>query len=134
LPPTVIDREAERGGLGRTFFERLREGPAAGDALRMLIVQHRMHATIMAFPSRMHYDGLLEASPAVAAHRLEDLGARDDPLREGPLVLLDTAGTGWSEAREGDDPSTSNPGQAERVVREVRRLLSRGVAPADVAV
>lgn len=134
LPPTVIDREAERGGLGRTFFERLREGPAAGDALRMLIVQHRMHATIMGFPSRMHYEGRLEASPAVAAHRLEDLGAREDPLREGPLVFLDTAGTGWAEAREGDDPSTSNPGQAERVVLEVRRLLSRGVAPADVAV
>lgn len=93
-----------------------------------------MHATIMGFPSRMHYEGRLEASPAVAAHLLEDLGAREDPLREGPLVFLDTAGTGWGETREGDDPSTSNPAQADRVVLEVRRLLSRGVAPADAAV
>ncbi|MCO5167242.1 MAG: AAA domain-containing protein [Planctomycetes bacterium] len=137
LAPTVIDREAERQGLGRTFFERLREGHggegAAGDALRLLVVQHRMHAAIMGFPSRMHYDDRLVASPEVIAHRLEDLGALPDPLREGPLVFLDAAGTGWEERRAGDDPSTSNPGLAARVALEVRRLLSRGVAPADAA-
>lgn len=133
LPPTVIDREAERGGLGKTFFERLREGPAAGDALRLLTVQHRMHESIMAFPSQTHYEGRLVAAPSVAAHRLEDLGAREDPLRPGPLVFIDTAGTGWEEKREGEDPSTSNPQQADRVALEVRRLLSRGVSPEDVA-
>lgn len=132
LPPTVIDREAERGGLGTTFFERLR-ARAEGDALRLLVVQHRMHEAIMAFPSGAHYEGKLVAAPQVAAHRLEDQGARGDPLREGPLVFIDTAGTGWEERREGEDPSTSNPAQAERVALEVRRLLSRGVAPGDVA-
>lgn len=132
LPPTVIDREAERGGLGKTFFERLREGPAAGDALRLLTVQHRMHESIMAFPSQTHYEGRLVAAPSVAKHRLEDLGAQEDPLRPGPLVFVDTAGTGWEEKREGEDPSTSNPQQADRVALEVRRLLSRGVSPEDV--
>lgn len=132
LAPTVIDREAERGGLGRTFFERLREGHA-GDALRLLVVQHRMHAAIMAFPSRMHYDERLVASPEVVGHLLEDLGAAPDPLREGALVFIDAAGTGWEERRQADDPSTSNPGLAARVALEVRRLLSRGVAAADVA-
>jgi ATP-dependent RNA/DNA helicase IGHMBP2 len=112
LPPTVIDREAEREGLGTTFFERLRAAGAAGDSLRLLTVQHRMHEAIMGFPSRMHYEGKLVAAPQVAAHRLEGLGAREDPLRDAPLVFLDTAGTGWEEKREGEDPSTSNPGEA----------------------
>jgi ATP-dependent RNA/DNA helicase IGHMBP2 len=34
----------------------------------------------------------------------------------------------------GEDPSTMNPGNAKRVAAEVRRLLSRGLAPTDVAV
>src|SRR5262249_2549497 len=35
---------------------------------------------------------------------------------------------------EEGDPSTRNPGQAERTAAEVRRLLGRGVGPEDVAV
>jgi ATP-dependent RNA/DNA helicase IGHMBP2 len=132
LPPTVIDRDAEKDGLGTTFFERLRE--RAGDALRLLVVQHRMHQDLMAFPSAEHYEGKLEAAPSVASHVLEGLGAKPDELRPVPLVLIDTAGTGWEEEKSGDDPSTHNPGQADRTAKEVRRLLSRGVAPADVAV
>jgi ATP-dependent RNA/DNA helicase IGHMBP2 len=133
LPPTVIDREAERLGLGTTFFERLRAGPHGPDLLRLLVVQHRMHETIMAFPSEASYEGKLVAHESVARHTLEGLGHREDPLRPGPLVLIDTAGKGWAERRDGEDPSSSNPEQAERSAREVRRLLSRGLPPADVA-
>lgn len=132
LPPTVIDEDAARGGLGTTFFERLIErAPAAG---RRLQVQHRMHEAIMRFPSEQMYEGSLVAAPAVASHRLEDLGARTDPLRPGPWHFIDTAGKGWEEERAADDASTRNRGQAERVAAEVRRLLRRGVAPAGVAV
>src|SRR4029079_14552290 len=46
----------------------------------------------------------------------------------------DCSGKGWSERREGDDPSTSNPGQAERTAREVQRVLSRGLAAVQIAV
>jgi ATP-dependent RNA/DNA helicase IGHMBP2 len=132
LPPTVIDLEAGRAGLSSTIFERLAE--RRPEAVRMLIVQHRMHARIMAFPSAQEYGGRLVAAPAVAGHTLEDLGVAPDPLRPGPLVFLDTAGKGWTEERHGDDPSTSNPGQAERVAIEVRRLLARGLPAGDLAV
>jgi superfamily I DNA and/or RNA helicase len=133
LPPTVVDREAERDGLGVTIFERLAE--RWGDrVVRMLEVQHRMHAALMAFPSRTTYDDRLVAAPSVAGHLLADLDVADDPLRPDPLVFVDTAGKGWEEQRAEDDPSTFNPEQAERTAAEVRRLLSRGVAPADVAV
>jgi ATP-dependent RNA/DNA helicase IGHMBP2 len=133
LPPTVIDPEAAREGLGRTLFERLAE--RRPEALVRLRVQHRMHAAIMAFPSASLYDGALLAAPEVAAHVLADLpGVAEDPLRPGPFVFIDTAGTGFTESKTEADPSTFNPQQAARTVREVRRLLARGLPPRDIAV
>jgi superfamily I DNA and/or RNA helicase len=94
-----------------------------------------MHADLMAFPSKSLYGGTLVAAPEVAARRLEDLpGVQPDFARPGPLVFVDTAGRGWSEERSTQDPSARNPGNAERVVAEVRRLIARGVNAADVAV
>ena len=138
LPPTVIDVEAARAGLASTFFDRL----AAARPPALLVQQHRMHAAIMRFPSEQTYGGRLVAAPAVAAHTLTDLGVADDPLRAGPLWLIDTAGTDWTDRRGGlipgddddADPSTWNPGFAERTAAEVRRLLSRGLGADRVAV
>jgi superfamily I DNA and/or RNA helicase len=80
------------------------------------------------------YEGKLEAAPDVAHRALDELGVRPDPLRPGPLVFIDSAGRGWEEERTGEDPSTKNPGHAERVSAELRRLLRRGVLPEQVAV
>jgi ATP-dependent RNA/DNA helicase IGHMBP2 len=144
LPPTVIDVGAARAGLGSTFFERLAARAADGGpgAATMLVRQHRMHEAIMRFPSETTYGGRLIAAPEVAGHVLEDLGVAPDPLRPTPVLLVDTAGKDWTDRRGGlepgdeddADPSTWNPGHAERVAAEVRRLLSRGVRPADIAV
>ncbi|HET7503557.1 MAG TPA: AAA domain-containing protein [Kofleriaceae bacterium] len=129
-------------------------GPSA-EAAVMLEQQHRMHAEIMRFPSRTMYDDRLRAAPAVAGHTLDDLGALPDPLRPRPLWLIDTAGKDWVEQRGSGsmspgpdfepgtslnmpvirlDPSTFNAGNAERVAAEVRRLLSRGLPPTEIAV
>ena len=132
LPPTVIDPDAEREGLGVTLFERLAE--RCPDAVRMLEVQHRMHEDLMRFPSEAMYEGRLRAAEPVRAHRLEDLGAQADPARERPLVFVDTAGRGWDEERAADDPSARNPEQAVRVAGEARRIVRRGIAPRDVAI
>ncbi len=132
LPPTVLDLDAARDGLGRTVFERLADRDE--DATRLLTVQHRMHEALMDWPSTSMYGGRLRAAPQVAAHELVGLdGVAPDDTRPGPLVFIDTAGKGWSEERSEDETSTSNPEQARRVVSEVRRLLGRGVAPGDVA-
>lgn len=133
LPPTVIDSQAEREGLGRTLFERVGERHA--EALTLLEIQHRMHAALMRFPSASMYEHRLVAAPAAAARDLGTLsGVLADPLRPGPLVFIDTAGKGWEEQRTQEDPSTRNPDQAARVVLEVMRFLARGVAPEDIAV
>ncbi len=130
LGPVVIAPEATR--LADTAFARL--AARYGNAV-MLVQQHRMHAQIMAFSSMQMYGGALIAAPDVANHRLSDLGVRDDDARAMPFMMIDTAGTCWYDERsDGAPTSLTNPGHAQRVVAEVRRLLSRGVAPADLAV
>lgn len=147
LGPVVLGGPQVEATLGSTLFERLVASDGGAASVR-LEQQHRMHAQIMTFPSRSMYDGALRASPAVAAHVLEELGVAPDPLRPGPLWLVDTAGKDWLEQRTDFepgsslnsapaftfDPSTFNSGNAERVAAEVRRLLSRGLPPTDLAV
>jgi superfamily I DNA and/or RNA helicase len=145
LGPVVVGGQHVEATLGSTIFERLIDSGASAIRLEQ---QHRMHAQIMTFPSRSMYDGALRAAPGVAAHTLDDLGVRADPLRPRPLWLVDTAGKDWVEQRtELDagsslnnmpafrfDPSTFNIGNAERVAAEARRLLSRGLPPTELAI
>lgn len=134
LPPTVLAASAAREGLSHTLFERLAERWGES-VVRLLQVQYRMHEALMRFPSQSMYAGRLRAAPEVAQRSLDAVaGVRSDPLRPGPWHLIDCAGKGFSELRVSDDPSTSNPGQAERTARETRRLLSRGLEPGEVAV
>lgn len=135
LPPTVVAKEAVDEGLSSTLFERLAAGEWADEYVTLLRVQHRMHEALMAFPNKQTYSGQLRAAPEVATARLEEYGGiRADDARPGPLVMLDTAGRGWDEEREDDDPSTRNSSNAARIAAEVRRLVSRGVKPADIGV
>jgi superfamily I DNA and/or RNA helicase len=143
LGPVVVGGPSVEATLGTTVFERLASG-----GTMMLEQQHRMHEQIMTFPSRSMYDGRLRAAPGVAAHELADLGVAADPLRARPLWMIDTAGKDWLEQRTDFDPggslnnmpsfqfdpSTFNTGNAERVAAEARRLLSRGLAPTDIAI
>jgi ATP-dependent RNA/DNA helicase IGHMBP2 len=154
LGPVIIGGVEAEATLGATIFERLANTPAdrgSDGALTrptMLVQQHRMHTQIMTFPSRSMYDGRLVAAPAVAAHGLDGLAVRPDPLRPKPLWLIDTAGKDWLEQRTDFDPgsslnnapafhfdpSTYNTRNAERVAAEARRLLSRGLPPTEIAI
>jgi ATP-dependent RNA/DNA helicase IGHMBP2 len=145
LGPVVIGGPTLDPVLGSTIFERLiaAEAPSV-----MLEQQHRMHEQIMAFPSTTTYEGKLRAAPAVAGHRLEDIGVMPDPARDKPLWLVDTAGKDWLEERTDFDPggslnnmpafsldpSTFNSGNAERVAAEARRILSRGLPASELAI
>jgi ATP-dependent RNA/DNA helicase IGHMBP2 len=150
LGPVVTGGALAEAALGSTSFERLAGAGAAEAAASavMLEQQHRMHVQIMTFPSRSMYGDRLRAAPAVAAHTLDDLAVTPDPLRAAPLWLIDTAGKDWLELRTDFepggsvtntpafqfDPSTFNPGNAERVAAEARRLLSRGLPPTEIAI
>ncbi|MBN1444456.1 MAG: IGHMBP2 family helicase [Planctomycetes bacterium] len=134
LPPTIISREAERGGLGVTLFDRLMERD--GERLsRLLATQYRMHRTIMEYPSRALYDGRLEAHASVARHLLRDLpGVEDAGAGAAPLWFVDTAGCGYDEELEAEGDSRENPGEAEVVARLVEDLVGLGVAPRHIGV
>lgn len=132
LPPTVLSQSAASQGLSRSLFERMLElhGPSIS---RMLREQHRMNERIMRFPSDQLYGGELRAHPAVAGHTLSDLPhvVGDGP---GPLEFLDTAGKGFDEEIAPGTESTRNPGEAQLVAREVRKLIDLGVKPEEIAV
>ncbi|MFT3913189.1 MAG: AAA domain-containing protein [Anaeromyxobacteraceae bacterium] len=123
LPPTVLSAAAQAGGLGTSLFERL--VAAHGDAVKVTLAeQHRMNAKIMAFPSEALYGGALRAHPAAADRHLDD----------APLEVVDTSGRGFEEETPEGSESKVNPGEAALVADEVRAILARGLAPAEVAV
>jgi superfamily I DNA and/or RNA helicase len=138
LPPTVVSEQAAKGGLAVSLFERLHAEAPEG-AHRMLREQYRMHARIMAFPSRTMYGGGLRAHPSVAGRTLEEVlppPAPDGavPLDAPPLLFLDTAGKGFEEEQEEGSGSLHNAGEAALVVARARELLAAGLPPGELAV
>jgi superfamily I DNA and/or RNA helicase len=124
LPPTILSREAEEGGLGRSLFERVMG--AAGDRVsRRLDVQYRMHEDIMGFSNAWFYGGTLIADASVKTHRLSDLGI--DGL-DAPIAFIDTAGAGYGESVEPDGESRMNAEEARLVASLVAELRAAGVA------
>ena len=132
LPPTVLSRAAQEGGLGVSLFERM--VASHGEARTMLREQHRMNDTLMRFPSERMYQGELRAHPSVAARTLADVLRDDATVDAPPLVFLDTSGRGWEEERAEGDASTRNPGEARCVVQRLTELLAAGLAPDELAV
>ncbi len=119
LPPTVLSADAQE--LCVSLFERLAAAHPA--AMVTLAEQHRMNERIMRYPSDALYGGKLRAHPAVAHHALDD----------APLELIDTAGRGFEEETPEESDSKVNPGEAELLAAEVRKLLAR-VPARDIAV
>ena len=134
LPPTVLSEEAAKLGMRDSLMQRLveREGH---DVFRRLIVQYRMHETIMNFSSKTFYDSELVADRSVAQHRLCDLpGVLSMPLTEEPLEFIDTAGAEFEEEIESDGESKFNEKEAQLILRLVRDLMDAGVAPEQIGV
>lgn len=133
LPPTVLSRAAQQGALGESLFERM--VALHGDAARtMLREQHRMHADLMAYPSRAMYGGALRAHPAVAARTLAEVLRVGAAVDAPPLLFVDTSGRGWDEETDAAEESRANPGEAEAVTRAVGSLLAAGLDPEELAV
>jgi len=134
LPPTVLSREAERGGLGVSLFERMISLHPEASAL--LDTQYRMHPKIMEFPAKAFYEGKLRSAEGLEKMGLSDLlafPAEDPALDDRPVVFLDTSGRSPERTRRGS-PSKENPGEAEMVRGLVKELLGLGLDPSQVGV
>ena len=118
LPPTVISRRAENGGLRRSLFERL---VAMGIEPKLLDTQYRMHPAISDFPNRSFYEGRL----------VDGIDAADRPNPAGllwndweiPIAFLPVNG---DEILSADGASKENPSEAGWAARILESLLEAG--------
>lgn len=134
LPPTVVSTEAAREGFSRSLMERLIE-QFGQQVYQRLVVQYRMHETIMSFSSEQFYDGELVADASVKAHTLADLVPHKDLASQLPIIeFWDSAGAEWHEELERDGQSKCNPHEASWVIQQVGQLLDLGLAPSQIAV
>jgi predicted DNA helicase len=131
LSPTVISIDAQKRGLGRSLFERLL-GDHGDTVKRMLKEQHRMHETIMRFPSDATYGGQLRAHPDAAQRDLALLLSA--PLDAPPVLFIDTAGKGFDESKAPQTESLRNEGEADLIVAWVNALTAAGLRAEDLAV
>ncbi|MDD5657835.1 MAG: AAA domain-containing protein [Elusimicrobia bacterium] len=134
LPPTIYSREAARGGLATTLFDRLKD--ILPENLQALLrVQYRMHEDIMRFSSDQFYEGRLIADESVRLHlaaELPDVETTD--LTSVPLVYVDTAGAGFAEGWNELLESRDNEGEARLACRLMERVLASGLDPRRLAI
>lgn len=138
LPPTVLSPKAAQDGLAQTAFESLMENDD-GSISHMLRVQHRMHPSLMHFPSHEFYDNRLLAHDSVTALSLEDVISFSEVqksivLPDRNLDVIDTAGAGMEERQNDGNESRDNPGEASVIEKWVRLLLASGLPCHDIGV
>lgn len=114
LPPTIKSREAAKGGLEVTLFEKAIKRNAADV---MLEVQYRMHEAIMTFSGTYFYKGRLRADDSVRK--------RGFPGDEEPIVFIDTAGCGYEEQQDKETLSSQNQEEARLVIRHLKQVLAQ---------
>ena len=118
LPPTVISRRAENGGLRRSLFERL---VAMGIEPMLLDTQYRMHPAISDFPNRIFYEGRLVDGIRVA-DRPNPAGLLWNDW-EVPMAFLPVNG---DELLSPDGASKENPAEVGWVAKILENLLQAG--------
>jgi len=113
LPPTVKAQEADKGGLAVTLFEECMKEKKVDT---MLEIQYRMHHYIMSFSGKQFYNGKLTAADTVKYR-----GLHPDIF---PVEFVDTSGCGFEEKKNPETLSTSNPEEAQLLMRHLAILLN----------
>jgi ATP-dependent RNA/DNA helicase IGHMBP2 len=101
LPPTVLSNEAMQLGFNKSILEVCIEKL---ENIFLLNTQYRMRAAIAGFSSNYFYGGLLQT-----AHYLTNTGKH--------IYFIDTAGSGYNEARGTDGNSLQNAGELQIVLK-----------------
>ena len=133
LPPTIKSFPAARKGLATTLFEKCIERQEVDVLLQ---TQYRMLNEIMEFSSRKFYDGMLIAHESVAH---DYLCQRDmEPMMTLPVEFIDTAGIGYEEKYNQESKSTSNPEEANLLLKRLTQLAEaldrQGMPPPSIGI
>ena len=141
LPPTILNEEAEKKGLAKSFFERLLE--VHGEKIKQILtVQYRMNKEIMSFSNQEFYDGELIADDTVADWRISDLEldlpggsspAEDTLKREEAICFLDLKGMNSPEYSKKDSKSIANQIEAELATEIAKTAIKAGLSCKDLA-
>ena len=127
LPPTVLSRRAEKGGLNRSLFDRL---IACGLRSNLLTTQYRMHPILREFPSARFYENRLEDG-CTADQRPPPAGFLW-PDWDRPMAFVPVDGV---EEADEEGKSRSNRDEAAKVLGVVDDLLAIGdLQPNDIGV
>ncbi|MEK6783347.1 MAG: IGHMBP2 family helicase [Bacteroidota bacterium] len=113
LPPTIKSNEAAQQGLAVTLFEKGIENHP--EMATMLLVQYRMHESIMKFSSSYFYKNELIAHTSVKAELLR--------ANQSPVEFIDTAGCGYTEKQDSESLSRFNQEEASLVIHQTEKLV-----------
>ena len=114
LPPTIKSPEAMHGGLDKTLMQYIVEQKPK--AVSLLKVQYRMCDTIMQFPNREFYGGLLQSAPEVKYRGILDWDTAIEWIDPSPM------GDG-PEGRQG--LSYVNPAEAQLTLDTLQRYFEK---------
>lgn len=119
LPPTVKSLDAAKAGLAHTLFEKCISRQQESEV--MLMVQYRMHETIMQFSSEQFYKGRLIAHESNKSHLLF--------TGDAPLEFIDTAGCGYTEEQDPETLSRLNKEEGKLLLQYLNTFVeNKGLA------
>lgn len=121
LPPTVKSVQASKMGLQTTLFEKIHKIYPHHSSL--LTVQYRMNEQIAAFSNQVFYQNQLENEPHVAHQTLEKEVSESYPIKNKPILFIDTAGCGYEEILDEQSKSLYNPQEANLLQKIYTQLL-----------
>ena len=120
LPPTVKSKKAESMGLKETLMERCM---SLEHVSIMLNTQYRMNEKIMNFSNRQFYQLGLKADASVKDTLLSF--DENEYLLHSPFDFIDTAGCGYGELLNPESLSTSNPEEAQLLIKHLKSLVEQ---------
>lgn len=122
LPPTIKSPEALRGGLDRTLMQAIVENKPK--AVSLLCVQYRMCDTIMQFPNREFYGGMLESSPDVKYRGILDWDTAVEWISPPP-VSTEGEGDLTAGGEMNDGLSRVNPAEAALTMESLKNYFDK---------
>lgn len=122
LPPTIKSPEALRGGLDRTLMQAIVENKPK--AVSLLCVQYRMCDTIMQFPNREFYNGMLESAPDVKYRGILDWDTAVEWISP-PSVPGEGEGNYAGGGEMNDGVSRVNPAEAVLTLETLQRYFEK---------
>eukprot|EP00916_Digyalum_oweni_P027048 GHVL01044391.1.p1 GENE.GHVL01044391.1~~GHVL01044391.1.p1 ORF type:complete len:1058 (-),score=142.65 GHVL01044391.1:3504-6677(-) len=116
LPPTIVSRESQNSEASQSIFERFIVG---GVSPILLNIQRRTHSSIMEFPNKEFYNGLIEQGVCDTERPIVE--GIDWPNPECRVAFIESN----SRERMYGRFSYSNPEEANQLIEYLKNVLNK---------